>query len=107
MIIGTLALFAVVIIAFSTTDFSIAAQPRLWYLYPSLKEIAMLQQSQTTSVRKQTKKVTQHEPDRASFLRLTLAERRKILREQARKLLDCYVSNNEINGMGGGDFIGC
>jgi len=67
----------------------------------------MLQQSQTTSVRKLTKKVTPHEPDRADFLLLTLPERRRILREQARKLLDCYTHNSEIAGMGGGDFIGC
>ena len=66
----------------------------------------MLQQSQTTSARKQTKKVTPHEPDRATFMRLTLTERRRILREQARKLLDCYACNPEITGMGGGDFIG-
>lgn len=66
----------------------------------------MLQRSQTTSVRKRTKKITSHEPDRASFMRLTLMERRRILREQARKLLDCYTCNTEIAGMGGGDFIG-
>ncbi len=68
----------------------------------------MLQQPQTTPVPKRTKKAIQHdETDRAGFLRLTLAERRRILREQARKLLDCYTSNTEITGMGGGDFIGC
>ena len=67
----------------------------------------MLQLSQSRSVRKQTKKVTPHEPDRAAFMRLTLTERRRILREQAHKLLDCYTSNTEITGMGGGDFIGC
>lgn len=67
----------------------------------------MLQQSQTTSVRKRTKKITLHEPDRVSFMRLTLTERRRILREQALKLLDCYAHNTEITGMGGGDFIGC
>lgn len=67
----------------------------------------MLQQSQSTSVLKRTKKVTPHEPDRATFMRLTLAERRRILREQARKLLDCYTRNTETTGMGGGDFIGC
>lgn len=67
----------------------------------------MLQQSKSTSVRKRTKKVTPHEPDRAAFMRLTLAERRRILREQARKLLDCYTRNTETTGMGGGDFIGC
>ena len=67
----------------------------------------MLQQSQTTSVRKRTTEVTSHEPDRTTFMRLTLTERRRILREQARKLLDCYTRNTEITGMGGGDFIGC
>ncbi|HIJ88297.1 MAG TPA: hypothetical protein HPP97_11555 [Desulfuromonadales bacterium] len=67
----------------------------------------MLQQSQTTSVRKQTKKLIPLEPDRASFMRLTLTERRRILREQALKLVDCYTRNTEVTGMGGGDFIGC
>ncbi len=67
----------------------------------------MLQPSQTTSNRKLTKKVTSDEPDRTSFNRLTLTERRRIMREQARKLLDCYTRNAEITGMGGGDFIGC
>ncbi len=66
----------------------------------------MLQQSQSTSVRKRTAKVMSHEPDRATFMRLTLTERRRILREQARKLLDCYTHNVETTGMGGGDFIG-
>jgi hypothetical protein len=73
----------------------------------SQKESAMLQSSQTTTVRKPTKKVTPLEPDRAAFMRLTLKERRRILREQAKKLLDCYTRNTEIAGMGGGDFIGC
>ena len=67
----------------------------------------MLQQSQTTSVSKRTKKIIPLEPDRSSFMRLTLTERRRILREQAQKLLDCYTRNTEITGMGGGDFIGC
>lgn len=67
----------------------------------------MLQPSQATSVRKRAKKVTPQEPDRTHFMRLPLSERRKILREQARKLLDCYTSNTEITDMGGGDFIGC
>ena len=67
----------------------------------------MLQQSQATSVRKRTKKIIPLEPDRSSFMRLTLTERRKILREQAKKLLDCYTRNTDIAGMGGGDFIGC
>ena len=67
----------------------------------------MLKQSQTTSVRKRTTKVATHEPDRTTFMRLTLTERRRILREQARKLLDCYTRNTEITGMGGGNFIGC
>jgi len=56
----------------------------------------MLQQSQTTSIRKRTKKVAPHEPDRSTFMHLTLTERRRILREQARKLLDCYTCNTEI-----------
>jgi hypothetical protein len=73
----------------------------------SKKESAMLQQSQTTSVRKRAKTITPHEPDRVTFLRLTLTERRRIMREQARKLLDCYTRNTEISGIGGGDFIGC
>jgi len=67
----------------------------------------VLQQSQSTPVRKQTKKVTPNEPDRSSFMRLTLTERRRILRKQARTLLDCYAQNTETTGMGGGDFIGC
>ncbi|MEI6205539.1 MAG: hypothetical protein WCP20_02020 [Desulfuromonadales bacterium] len=67
----------------------------------------MLQQSQTTPVNKRTKKVTPHEPDRDTFMRLTLTERRRILREQAKKLLDCYTRTTEITGIGGGDFIGC
>ena len=67
----------------------------------------MLQQSQATSVSKRTKKIIPLEPDRSSFMRMTLTERRRILREQAQKLLDCYTSNTEITGMGGGDFIGC
>lgn len=67
----------------------------------------MLQQSQAASVRKRTKKSTPQEPDRAAFMRLTLTERRRILREQALKLLDCYTCNAEVAGMGGGDFIGC
>lgn len=67
----------------------------------------MLQQSQTTSVHKRTKKVIPNEPDRTNFMRLTLTDRRKILREQAKKLLDCYIRNTDIAGMGGGDFIGC
>ncbi len=67
----------------------------------------MLQQSQTTSVSKRTKKIIPLEPDRSSFMRMTLTERRRILREQAQKLLDCYTRNTEITGMGGGDFIGC
>ena len=67
----------------------------------------MLQQSQATSVRKRTKKIIPLEPDRSSFMRMTLTERRRILREQAQKLLDCYTRNTEITGMGGGDFIGC
>jgi hypothetical protein len=67
----------------------------------------MLQQSQTTSVNKRKKKIIPHEPDRTNFMRLTLTERRKILREQAKKLLDCYTRNTDIAGMGGGDFIGC
>ncbi len=67
----------------------------------------MLQPTQTTSTRKLTKKVTSNELDRTSFMRLTLTERRRIMREQARKLLDCYTRNTEITGMGGGDFIGC
>jgi len=67
----------------------------------------MLHQSQATSVHKRTKKIIPLEPDRASFMRMTLTERRRILREQAKKLLDCYTSNTEITGMGDGDFIGC
>jgi hypothetical protein len=67
----------------------------------------MLQESETTSIRKRTKKVTPHSPDRLTFMRLTLTERRRILREQARNLLDCYTRNTETAGMGGGDFIGC
>ncbi len=67
----------------------------------------MLQPSETASVRKPTKKVPPLEADRAAFLRLTLKERRRILREQAKKLLDCYTRNTEITGIGGGDFIGC
>jgi hypothetical protein len=76
------------------------------YFYRIEKEMVMLQQSHTTSVRKPTKKVAPHEPDRDAFMRLTLTERRQILREQARKLLDCYTCNTETTGMGGGDFIG-
>jgi len=67
----------------------------------------MLQQSQSTSDCKRTKKVISRDTDRTSFLRLTLTERRKIMREQARKLLDCYTLNPEITGMGGGDLSGC
>ena len=67
----------------------------------------MLNQSQTTAAFKHAKKVASCEPDRDSFMRLTLTERRRILRQQARKLLDCYSGNCEITGMGGGDFIGC
>lgn len=67
----------------------------------------MLQQSQTVSVNKRKKKVIPNESDRTNFMRLTLTERRKILREQAKKLLDCYTRNTDIAGMGGGDFIGC
>ena len=66
----------------------------------------MLKRSQSTTVRKRTKKVTLQETDRVTFMSLTLTERRRILREQARKLLDCYTCNNETTGMGGGDFIG-
>ncbi len=67
----------------------------------------MLQQSQATPVSKRTKKIIPLEPDRSSFMRMTLTERRRILRKQAQKLLDCYTRNTEITGMGGGDFIGC
>jgi len=71
------------------------------------KEIDMLHQSHATADLKRTKKIASCEPDRDSFMRLTLTERRRILREQARKLLDCYNGNTEITGMGGGDFLGC
>ncbi len=42
-----------------------------------------------------------------NFMHLTITEKRRILREQAKKMLACYLENPETNDMGGGDFVGC
>ena len=46
-----------------------------------------------------------HETKKDDFRKLPLAERRKILRRQARQILDCYTNNPDITGLGGGDFV--
>jgi hypothetical protein len=46
-----------------------------------------------------------HEPTREEFRKLPISERRRILRSQARKVIDCYTNNPEITGIGGGDFV--
>ena len=45
------------------------------------------------------------EPNREEFRKLPLAERRKVLRRQARQVAECYAMNPEIADIGGGDFV--
>ena len=66
----------------------------------------MLQTDRITG-KKPVKKRLSGRSDCEIFMRLTHAERRRILREQAKKILVCYTDNPETNGMGGGDFVGC
>ena len=42
---------------------------------------------------------------RSDFLKLPQVERRRILREQAKRLLAAYQGNPDTSGMGGGDLV--
>ena len=46
-----------------------------------------------------------HEPTREEFRKLPIAERRRVLRRQARRVIDCYTDNPDVTGTGGGDFV--